>query len=550
MWRPLQRRLIATGGRIGRHRVAVGLLASGLEVLFLATLGRGALGFPSGNMLITGAITALIAWVAAAVAGPKVGLATAAAAGAAYLVFVTDLSNWGQVEAALASSLILLLAAYVTGRAADALRAQAASRERLLGERLDRALWERTLLDRLLVATPGLQEHATEEAVATEVCRRVIEDLGCDGATLLVRDDGGYRSVGALPPLPPAAAGLHYERDPAISEDVGEAGAPYFIDDLRGRRLSRGARRLTRALHATSALVCLLPQPAGGVCLVLYWYYAVDEPPAEVRLIAQRLLEQAALAVSRVRQQRARHEAHELQAGLQQALLPRLAVAGPPIRVATFYLAGEHRLLLGGDFLDAVELPDGDLRLIIGDVSGHGPRAAAIGATMRASWRAVTLSGASLETVMDTLDAVFLAERRSTADFATLCMATISPRRTLRLLSAGHPPPMLATEGARDIGVRPFLPLGIVRRQAWAETTYELPAGWRLLFYTDGLLEGRASPGADERLGPDRVRSLVLHLPDLGRSDLDALAGQVAAANGGPLSDDVALLAVSEADCR
>ena len=546
MWRPLQRRLIATGGRIGRHRVGVGLLASALEIIILATLGRGALGFPSDNMLITGAITALIAWVAAAVAGPKVGMAAAAAAGAAYLAFVTDLSDRGQVETALASSLILLLAAYVTGRAADALRAQAAGRERLLGERLDRAIWERTLLDRLLVATPGLQEHATEEAVAAEVCRRVVEDLGCDGAALLVRDDGGYRSLGALPALPPAAAGRHFGDGTAL-DDVEESGAPFFIEDLRGRKLSRDARRLTRALHATSALVCLLPQPAGGVCLVLYWHYAVDEPAAEIRLVAQRLLEQAALAISRVRQQRARHEAHELQAGLQQALLPRLAIPGPPIRVATFYLAGEHRLLLGGDFLDAVELGNGGLRLIIGDVSGHGPRAAAIGATMRASWRAVTVSGASLETVMDTLDAVFLAERRSTADFATLCVATISADGTLRLLSAGHPPPMLATDGARDIAVRPFLPLGIVRRQTWTETTCALPAGWRLLFYTDGLLEGRASPGADQRLGPERVRSLVLRLPDLGRSDLDVLVGHVTAANGGPLSDDVALLAVSEA---
>ena len=56
------------------------------------------------------------------------------------------------------------------------------------------------------------------------------------------------------------------------------------------------------------------------------------------------------------------------------------------------YRPGERHLELGGDFLDVVDLGDHGLAVICGDVSGHGPDAAALGAMLRVSWEALVLS--------------------------------------------------------------------------------------------------------------------------------------------------------------
>jgi DNA-binding NarL/FixJ family response regulator len=89
----------------------------------------------------------------------------------------------------------------------------------------------------------------------------------------------------------------------------------------------------------------------------------------------------------------------ELQAAenarLERGLVPHPIVRDPSIWIASSYLPGRRRALLGGDFHDAVETPDGCLHLLVGDVSGHGPDEAALGAGLRIAWRALTLSGAS-----------------------------------------------------------------------------------------------------------------------------------------------------------
>jgi PAS domain S-box-containing protein len=78
-------------------------------------------------------------------------------------------------------------------------------------------------------------------------------------------------------------------------------------------------------------------------------------------------------------------EVAALSARLQAGLLPTPAIGDPRLAIHTRYRAGEDRLLLGGDFFDAVERPDGTLTVLIGDVSGHGADAAALGATLRAA---------------------------------------------------------------------------------------------------------------------------------------------------------------------
>ena len=66
--------------------------------------------------------------------------------------------------------------------------------------------------------------------------------------------------------------------------------------------------------------------------------------------------------------------------------------------------------------------------------------------------------------------------------------------------------------------------------------------------YTDGLIEGRATPGSDERFGIDRLTTLTGELRSQGLTGealLDALIVHVQRCNGGPADDDVALCLVS-----
>src|SRR4051812_18225820 len=136
--------------------------------------------------------------------------------------------------------------------------------------------------------------------------------------------------------------------------------------------------------------------------------------------------EAEARATAMAAERSAQYEVAELHARLEANLLPSLEFTDPRLVVATRYRAGEDRLLLGGDFLDAIEVPAaGRVALLIGDVSGHGPEAAAIGATLRSAWRGLVLSGVADDRVLPTLDEVLVRERSSPETFVTVCAAWI-----------------------------------------------------------------------------------------------------------------------------
>ena len=79
-----------------------------------------------------------------------------------------------------------------------------------------------------------------------------------------------------------------------------------------------------------------------------------------------------------------------------------------------------------------------------------------------------------------------------------------------------------------------------------------LPYGWRLFFYTDGLIEGRAAPGSQERFGEERLIQAVRRLDGdvVDGASLERLLGDVEAAGGEPFADDVAVILISQAKKR
>lgn len=242
-------------------------------------------------------------------------------------------------------------------------------------------------------------------------------------------------------------------------------------------------------------------------------------------------------------------------ARLERGLLPTALIYDPRLELTSDYRPGRERAVLGGDFFDAVELDDGSVHLMIGDVCGHGADEAALGACLRAAWRALALALHPPEEVLATLHEMLPHERHVDHVFATLCSIDIPPdRRTATVRLAGHPAPILIAD---DNGVcildvpRGAPPLGIFEQDVWPAQEATLGDSWSLLLYTDGLIEGKIGQG-NERLGEDRLVEMVKrHLdatPDWrenGKGLLNALIAEVEELNGEPVTDDIAVLLLS-----
>jgi serine phosphatase RsbU (regulator of sigma subunit) len=239
---------------------------------------------------------------------------------------------------------------------------------------------------------------------------------------------------------------------------------------------------------------------------------------------------------------------------LERGLLPRALLRDPRVALSTGYRPGRRRSLLGGDFYDVVELDDGTLHVIIGDVSGHGPDEAALGACLRVAWRTLVLARCAPDEALALLQQVLLHERHAPAIFATLCMLTVAPDRLDgELRVAGHPPPILVDGGGvRCIDAEHVTPpLGFVKPGAWCGNPLRFAGDWAMLLYTDGLIDGRVGNGS-ERFGEQRLVELleergaanVARLTDASPL-LDELVTEVERLHGDDLPDDVAMLVVA-----
>ncbi|WP_255366721.1 PP2C family protein-serine/threonine phosphatase [Cellulomonas sp. KH9] len=240
---------------------------------------------------------------------------------------------------------------------------------------------------------------------------------------------------------------------------------------------------------------------------------------------------------------------------LERALLPTPAVSDDRLEVRVGYRAGRDGLL-GGDFYDVVERPDGTVLAMVGDVCGHGPDEAALGATLRTAWRTLVLAGIAADDILGLLERVLAAERARPEVFTTVSMLAVHPdRRTADLYLAGHPVPLrlgtpstLLPSGARGRA------LGIPVGGGWPRQRLDLGDSWRVLLYTDGLLEATVGDGT-QRLGKaglldvaDRTVLGTAESDGAVRPDEDPVLGRmlsaVRARHGGDLVDDAAVVLI------
>ncbi|MDH2391105.1 SpoIIE family protein phosphatase [Streptomyces sp. HNM0663] len=224
----------------------------------------------------------------------------------------------------------------------------------------------------------------------------------------------------------------------------------------------------------------------------------------------------------------------------QRRLLPTLPDLRPFDAAAIYRPAAEPHHL-GGDWYDAIPLPDGAVAVVIGDVVGHDLDAAAAMASTRHMLRALlftlrTPPSAVLTQLDRTLEAI------TDNPVTTTSLARIEPDGAAwRLLwsSAGHVPPLLITPDGQTeyLFAEPGLPLNVDSGRPRPDHTHPLPPDATVVFFTDGLIEHPDHP-IDETLSEladvatahaslplhDFVQALADHNPSDRHDDMALLA--------------------------
>lgn len=214
---------------------------------------------------------------------------------------------------------------------------------------------------------------------------------------------------------------------------------------------------------------------------------------------------QAAPAIDRARLFDALDREHRSAVALQRSLLPDRLPNLVGIDTAARYLPARDEV--GGDWYDVIDLPGGKVGLAIGDVAGHGLRAASLMGQLRAGLRAYALDGQSPGDTLKRLDRML--QTISGRGMATAAYAIIDPATgILQYASAGHPPPVLVRNGrdAHLLDVTGAPPLGSLPFSSFPETQARLGSNDTVLLYTDGLIERRHE---SLTAGLERLRALA-----------------------------------------
>jgi serine phosphatase RsbU (regulator of sigma subunit) len=402
---------------------------------------------------------------------------------------------------------------------------------------------------RAMVQTdPLFRAHGTIGEVSEAICQRAREVFGASGVALWTDAGDAIELVHRVPAatILPRRLQIAFAEHPSFGDDLA-SGHPRFVADVEHEDPVLWERFARRSGSRSQLRIPLGSAGQARSLLVMSWSEAVPPPSAEVSAIASRFADQAGVALAEAARRDARREASELHARFERSLLPSIELESRSASVATFYRPGDGRLSLGGDFYDCLELADGSIALLIGDVAGHGAAAAALGAGLRSAWRALVLGGWRPEQLPAGLQDFCVRERQDPDMFVTAITALLAPDRSaLSFLSAGHPAPLLLGGDPVDASAN-GPPLGAVEDATWSAVTVGLAAEASVLLFTDGLVEGHAAPDSGDRLGVEAIERLVAAVPpgQLLEPDLRRLVVAATKANGEGLEDDVALLALN-----
>jgi len=369
-----------------------------------------------------------------------------------------------------------------------------------------------------------------------------------DACGVLMADDGGTLRPAAVADVDPEREPLLravVEANPLDPEDIGmsevlRSRTPLVYDTARPDDWPGAAAEIAGGLRRIG-LGSVMAQPLriGERLIGLIAFANRVERRAFTSLeqrVALRISERVALAIDNARIASQRSEiAATLQGGLRPAAIPEL----PGWSLAGLYSPAGAEIEAGGDFYDIVPVGDGWMA-VIGDVTGHGARAASLTALARYTLRTAAILTGDPGRALAVLNRALLAR----ADGALCSVAVLmldQPREgSIRVAVAGHPPPLVVRGGATST-IRPAGPvLGAFDDASWRIETLPLAPGDQVVVYTDGVVEAR---GAGGRFGEERLCRCV---GDAAGPDeaIGRISGELDRFAEGALDDDAAALAV------
>ncbi len=393
---------------------------------------------------------------------------------------------------------------------------------RQAAQALDRAqLFEReqasvNRLRKLQAVTASLSKAVTVEDVSRTCLEHAATGVGASAGLIVLRHPGTGHGTSTIAVV--AAIGSELK-----SDEIPEAAAAAITSCLRERRPAGSDMGWVAFPLADGALAVQSPARRGFAGADREWL--------------QTLASQGAQALDRA----GRYEAERgIAETLQRSVLPERLPTVSGITLAARYLPGSVGVDVGGDWYDAIQLEDGRVGLVIGDVVGKGVQAAAMMGQLRNALRAYASEHTDPGQVVARLGR--LVDGMVEAPFATLAYLVVDPRtRHLRYVVAGHPPPLvLAPDGStRFLEGGRTLPIGVDGSASFETGAAELEEGSTIILYTDGLVERR-----DRSLdaGLSLLASSATGSDDDPETLVDTLIGELIGDDERP--DDVAILAL------
>ncbi len=221
----------------------------------------------------------------------------------------------------------------------------------------------------------------------------------------------------------------------------------------------------------------------------------------------------------------------------QNFLHPLPTIEG--LDLALLSLPARRPDLVGGDFHDVFELNDGRVCILIGDVMGKGVRAAGLAETVRSAVRAVTFLSTSPAKILGYVNRMLLA--LDNEGFASALLIVVDTARgRARAASAGHPPPVLAGDGAARFVEPEYGPLLGAFSRDYTEMQFAVPRGAVLVLYTDGVTEARCQ---GECFGEDRLLATLADTGDLSCEEIVERVREAVAHHTCDLRDDLEIIA-------
>ncbi|MER5211353.1 PP2C family protein-serine/threonine phosphatase [Streptomyces sp. NPDC002838] len=302
--------------------------------------------------------------------------------------------------------------------------------------------------------------------------------------------------------------------------EAGIAQPDLFAEDGLDPRHREVAARLGYAASYALPLSAEAATEAAGRLGAAVWLYDEPAEPAErqrhlVGLYARYAGEHLARLVE-VERTRA------CMATIAEELLPSRLPRVAGVRLAARHRTGPHG---GGDWYDALPLPDAALGLAVGSVTGSGPSAIAAMGRLRASLRAYTvMEGEDPVAVLSDLE--LLLRLTEPARSATALFAYCEPAlRKITLAGAGHSPPLLIGERRTEfVETSVSAPLGMLACWEAPSVEFQAEPGETVLLYTDGLLHRTGDP-TDRAFA--RLHAAAAGVPKALRRDPEAIVDHV-----------------------